>query len=141
MKTPNVNQAESSDGGVIHTPVPEPVYWRVSATGHLWIGDKIISYDDLKEKAPRIVACVNYCVGITNDCISDDIQQGVNANDQIEAMERYRERLNDTEEQRDEAAILIKYFVECLELSGDADVESDPMMIRSRAWLAKMEGK
>lgn len=43
-----------------HTPEP----WRVSGTGHICAGDKVIPYDDLKADARRIVACVNACAGI-----------------------------------------------------------------------------
>lgn len=48
-----------------HTPEP----WRVSGTGHICAGDKVIPYDDLKADARRIVACVNACAGIKTEAL------------------------------------------------------------------------
>lgn len=46
-----------------HTKEP----WRVSGTGHLCAGDKVIPYDDLKADARRIVACVNACAELPTE--------------------------------------------------------------------------
>jgi hypothetical protein len=68
--------------------------------------------------ARRIVDCVNFCKGIDTERMHSDMEQGVNANDQIEAMERYRERIVDLEEQRDELLAALKELVALHEPEG-----------------------
>jgi hypothetical protein len=53
-------------------------------------------------EANRIAECVNYCTGISAERMASDMEQGVNAKDQIEAYDIVRK-------QRDELLAALKY--------------------------------
>lgn len=91
----------------------------------------------------RIVACVNYCKGITNERIDSDMEQGVNANDQIEAFERDRAKLNDLEDQRDDLLTLSKQVLAEIDARSEGRLKGNSLFVRTcdamRELIAKAE--
>lgn len=103
-----------------HTKEP----WRVSGTGHLCSGKTVIPYDDLKQDARRIVACVNACNGISTEDIE---QRGVviTPKNEMPALTlKYRQALKRIADMTDRDGNQIEMHIEELRGIARAAIES-----------------
>lgn len=124
-------------GEIMSEHAKEP--WFVSGTGHLCSGDKVIPYDDLKQDARRIVACVNALQGVPTEQLEKAVEIGIT---DVSLGNLFSERLK-LQQQRDTLLKQLKIMNDAFEARmGDCEnADFHECFNDSVALIAEIEGK